>query len=62
MAHAVRGRRTVARLIVAFLAGIIAGAVASLLSGWQYVPAISWDVTGAVFCALAWRAVWPMSA
>jgi uncharacterized membrane protein len=62
MAHAVRGRRTVARLIVAVLAGIIAGAVASLLSGWQYVPAIGWDVTGAVFCALAWRAVWPMSA
>ena len=62
MAQAVRGRRTVARLIVAFLAGIIAAVVASLLSGWQYVPAISWDVTGAVFCALAWRAVWPMSA
>jgi uncharacterized membrane protein len=62
MAQAVRGRRTVARLIVAFLAGIIAGAVASLLGGWQYVPAIAWDVTGAVFCALAWRAVWPMSA
>jgi uncharacterized membrane protein len=62
MAQAVRGRRTVARLIVAFLAGIIAAAVASLLSGWQYVPAIGWDVNGAVFCALAWRAVWPMSA
>jgi uncharacterized membrane protein len=62
MAQAVRGRRTVARLIVAFLAGIIAAVVASLLSGWQYVPAIAWDVTGAVFCALAWRAVWPMSA
>jgi uncharacterized membrane protein len=62
MAQAVRGRRTVARLIVAFLAGIIAAAVASLLSGWQYVPTIGWDVTGAVFCALAWRAVWPMSA
>lgn len=62
MVQAVRGRRTVARLIVAFLAGIIAAVVASLLSGWQYVPAIAWDVTGAVFCALAWRAVWPMSA
>ena len=62
VAHAVRGRRTVARLIIAFLAGIIAAVVASLLSGWQYVPAIAWDVTGAVFCALAWRAVWPMSA
>jgi uncharacterized membrane protein len=62
MAQAVRGRRTVARLIVAFLTGIIAAVVASLLSGWQYVPAIAWDVTGAVFCALAWRAVWPMSA
>ena len=62
MAKAVRGRRTVARLIVAFLAGIIAAAVASLLSGWQYVPAIAWDVTGAVFCALVWRTVWPMSA
>ncbi|HEV8223122.1 MAG TPA: DUF1345 domain-containing protein [Streptosporangiaceae bacterium] len=62
MAHAVRGRRTVARLIVAVLAGVIAAVVASLLGGWQYVPAIAWDVTGAVFCALAWRAVWPMSA
>ena len=62
VAQAVRGRRTVARLIVAFLAGIIAAVVASLLVGWQYVPAIAWDVTGAVFCALAWRAVWPMSA
>ena len=62
MAQAVRGRRTVARLVVAFLAGIIATVVAGLLSGWQYVPAIGWDVTGAVFCALAWRAVWPMSA
>jgi len=62
MAHAVRGRRSVARLIVAFLAGIIAAVVASLLGGWQYVPAIGWDVTGVVFCALAWRAVWPMSA
>jgi uncharacterized membrane protein len=62
MAQAVRGRRTVARLIVAFLAGIIAAVVAGLLGGWQYVPAIAWDVTGAVFCALAWRAVWPMSA
>jgi len=62
MAKAVRGRRTVARLIVAFLAGIVAAVVASLLSGWKYVPAIAWDVTGAVFCALAWRAVWPMSA
>ena len=29
---------------------------------WQYVPAIAWDVTGAVFCALVWRTVWPMSA
>ena len=62
MAQAMRGRRTVARLIVACLAGIIAAVVASLLIGWQYVPAIAWDVTGAVFCALAWRAVWPMSA
>jgi uncharacterized membrane protein len=62
MAQAVRGRRTVARLIIAFLAGVIAAVVASLLGGWQYVPAIAWDVTGAVFCALAWRAVWPMSA
>lgn len=62
VAHAVRGRRTVARLILAFLAGIIAGTVAGLLGGWRYVPAIGWDVTGAVFCALAWRAVWPMSA
>jgi len=62
MAHAVRGRRTVARLIVAFLAGIIAAVVAGLLGGWLYVPAIGWDVTGAVFCTLAWLAVWPMSA
>jgi len=62
MAHAVRGRRSVARLVVAFLAGIIAAVVAGLLGGWQYVPAIGWDVTGVVFCALAWRAVWPMSA
>jgi uncharacterized membrane protein len=26
------------------------------------VPAIGWDAIGAVFCFLAWRAVWPMSA
>jgi uncharacterized membrane protein len=62
MAHAVRGRRSVTRLIVAFLAGIIAAVVAGLLGGWLYVPAIGWDVTGAVFCTLAWLAVWPMSA
>jgi uncharacterized membrane protein len=60
--QAARGRRSVARLMISVLAGIIAAVVAGLLGGWKYVPAIGWDVTGAVFCTLVWSAVWPMSA
>lgn len=62
VARTVRGRRTVARLMISATAGVIVAVVAGLLGGWRYVPAIGWDATGAVFCALAWRAVWPMSA
>jgi uncharacterized membrane protein len=62
MDRTVRGRRTVARLIVAFAAGVVAAAVTGLFGDWAYVPAIGWDAIGAVFCFLAWRAVWPMSA
>jgi len=57
-----RGRRTVVRLIVAFLAGLIAALVTGFLASWEYAAATGWDAIGVVFCGLAWRAVWPMSA
>ena len=36
--------------------------VTGLLGGWKYAAATGWDAIGAVFCGLAWGAVWPMSA
>ena len=62
MKRTVRGRRTVVRLLIASLAGLVAAAVTGLLGGWKYAAATGWDAIGAVFCGLAWGAVWPMSA
>jgi uncharacterized membrane protein len=62
MAKTVRGRRTVVRLVIASLAGLVAAVVTGLLGGWEYAAATGWDAIGAVFCGLAWLAVWPMSA
>jgi uncharacterized membrane protein len=62
MKRTVRGRRTVVRLVIAFLAGLVAAAVTGLLGGWKYAAATGWDAIGAVFCGLVWLAVWPMSA
>jgi uncharacterized membrane protein len=62
MKRTVRGRRTVVRLVIASLAGLVAAAVTGLLGGWKYAAATGWDAIGAVFCGLVWLAVWPMSA
>ena len=62
MKRTIRGRRTVVRLVIAFLAGLVAAAVTGLLGSWEYAAATGWDAIGIVFCGLAWRAVWPMSA
>jgi uncharacterized membrane protein len=62
MARTIRGRRTVVRLIIALVVGVVAGAVAAVTGGWRYASAIAWDGIALVFCGLAWRAVWPMSA
>jgi uncharacterized membrane protein len=61
MAQNWRGRRTVARLLISFLTGMVAAVLAALVSGWRYIPSVGWDATGIVFCALVWRAVWGMT-
>lgn len=56
-----RGRRSIARLVVSVVAGVITTALVLVLGSWGYAPAAGWDVTAVVFCTLAWLAVWPMS-
>jgi uncharacterized membrane protein len=57
-----RGRRTMFRLVLAMAAGVVAAAVTVAAGTWIYAPAIGWDATALVFCALVWMVIWPMSA
>ncbi len=49
-------------LAVALAAGVLAAAVTVAAGGWMYAPAIGWDATALVFCALVWMVIWPMTA
>jgi uncharacterized membrane protein len=57
-----RGRRTISRLVLALTAGVLAAAITIAAGGWKYAPAIGWDATAMVFCALIWMVIWPMTA
>jgi len=56
-----RGRRSIARLVVSAVAGVVTAALVLMLGSWGYAPAVGWGAMAVVFCALAWLAVWPMS-
>jgi uncharacterized membrane protein len=44
------------------MAGLLAATATVVAGGWIYAPAIGWDATALVFCALVWMVIWPMSA
>jgi uncharacterized membrane protein len=55
-------RSAIGRLIVAFSAGLAAGAAVSFFSPWALAVLIGWDVAAVIFLIWVWLTVWPMDA
>ena len=49
-----------ARMISAFVVGLVAGGAGSLLLNWQYGLLIGWTSAAAVFVVWFWITLWPM--
>jgi uncharacterized membrane protein len=57
-----RAARASTRLAVVAVVGLIAAAVTGGLVGWDYAPAIGWDVAASLFLASTWTAIVKMNA
>jgi uncharacterized membrane protein len=55
-------RSAIARLIVAFAGGLVAGLAVSFSSPWAFSVLIGWDVAAAIFLLWVWLTIWPMDA
>jgi uncharacterized membrane protein len=49
------------RLIIALLAGVIAGSICGVTGAVKYAPLVVWDVVVFVYGLWVWLAVWPMN-
>ncbi len=50
------------RLITALAAGVIAGIVLGVTTGWEFAPLLGWDVAAAVIVTWTWLRIWPLDA
>lgn len=57
-----RDRPTAVRVVVAGVAGIAAGVVVGVFTGWSYAPAAGWTVAAAVLVAWTWTVIARMTA
>jgi uncharacterized membrane protein len=56
----VASRSAIARLLMAFAGGLVAGLAVSFSNPWAFSVLIGWDVAAAIFLLWIWTTVWPM--
>lgn len=56
------GPKTIRRLTVAFVIGLVIALIVGGLVSWVYAPAVGWDAAALTYCAAVWIVIWPMDA